>query len=149
MVDFNKLIPELSLWNNGKGINAKSWINGIGNFEHAIAYTTIFWPGFIEYDDCVFQTDHFDKHGYRDWLTHTSGNKEAVEKVMNHLHLRDLFPNTNEATNEQVSYLAEILKQMWECKLRHDFPDRKIVVLLTGDYDLQITFYQPREKLNK
>jgi hypothetical protein len=66
--------------------------------------------------------------------------------VVNHLHLYDLFPNTNEPTGEQVIYLAELLKQIWGCKLQHDFPARKFTVDIYGDSDLQITFWQPRQE---
>ena len=109
MTDFNKLIPELPSWNNGRGIKAYTWIGCIGNYEHAIGYSTFFWPDFIEFEDY-------------------------------------LFPNTNQPTGEQVIYLAELLKQIWECKLQRDFPARKFTVEIYDASDLQITFWQPRHK---
>lgn len=39
-----RLIPELAGWNDGKGISVESWISGIGRYDHAIGYCTIFWP---------------------------------------------------------------------------------------------------------
>ena len=146
MKDFNKLIPELPSWNNGKGIKAYEWIACIGNYEHAIGYSTLFWPDYVEFEDCVFQAESFNEITVRNCLKQTSGNKEATESVVNHLHLYDLFPNTNEPTGEQVIYLAELLKQIWGCKLQHDFPARKFTVDIYGDSDLQITFWQPRQE---
>jgi hypothetical protein len=146
MTDFDKLIPELSSWNNGKGINAYAWINSIGNYEHAIGYSTLFWPDFIEFEDCVFQAEPFNEITVRNCLKQTSGNKQATEKVINHLHLYYLFPNINEPTVEQVIYLAELLKQIWECKLQRDFPARRFTVDIFDDSDLQITFWQPRDR---
>ena len=53
MIDFNKLIPELKDWNNGKGIDIYSWIGCVGDFQKAIGYSVIFWPEFIEIDGGV------------------------------------------------------------------------------------------------
>jgi hypothetical protein len=51
--NFDKLIPELRHWNNGKGIHVLEWLSAIGNYEHAIAYAELFWPDFVEHDGCV------------------------------------------------------------------------------------------------
>jgi len=145
MVDFKKLIPELAEWNNGDEIDIENWIDCIGNFKHAIAYSTIFWPDFIEFEDCVFKAQHFNEANVLNWLKHTSGDKQATEKVVNHLHLDDLFPNAEDTTDEQEEYLANIIKEMWEMKLERDFPNRNFeVILINDEFELQITFYQPR-----
>ena len=41
------MLPELAEWNNGKGIDLKSWIGCSGNFRLAIGYSAIFWPRFV------------------------------------------------------------------------------------------------------
>ncbi len=130
MTDFNELVPELARWNDGNGISIDSWINGIGNFEHAIAYGHFFWPEFIEHDGCIFRKNVWNLQNYQAWLTKTRGDKTAIERVMNHLHLSDLYPNAAESTTAQKLYLAGLLKEIWECKLKRDFPDLEIQVEL-------------------
>ncbi len=80
MVDFNKLIPELARWNNGKGISVDLWINGIGSFEHAIAYGQLFWPEFIEFDGCIFRKHVWDLKRYEGFLKQTRGDKTALKE---------------------------------------------------------------------
>ena len=36
MIDFNELIPEMRDWNNGAGIDVKSWIGCEGSFRMAV-----------------------------------------------------------------------------------------------------------------
>ena len=55
MTDFNKLIPEMRDWNNGAGIDVRSWIGCSGSFELAIGYSTIFWPEFVEIERYVLR----------------------------------------------------------------------------------------------
>ncbi len=143
--DWAVLIPELSQWNDGQGISPRHWIAGIGTYEHAIGYAQIFWPEFIEHDGCVLFAD-FSEDSYRGFLRQTHGNRKAVEAVMNHRHIVDLFPNA-EKTREQVLYLGRLIREIWECKLRRDFPDRKIIVSFAEapDVDLldcEVTFFQ-------
>jgi len=148
--DFDDLIPELSQWNDGKGIDVLTWLTGVGSYEHAIAYGALLWPEFVEHRDCVFRANGFSKSNYRSWMSATSRDKSATEKVMNHVHLCDLFTNS-EATAAQRIHIAVMIKDVWECKLRRDFPNRPFVVEVydcePGDLDwsdCQITFYQPR-----
>ncbi len=147
--ELEKLIPELSLWNNGKGIDVVSWIQGNGSFEHAIAYGRMFWKDFVEHDDCVFR-DGFCVESYLEFLKQLDNDKEAVERVMNHCHIADLFPNSD-PTTEQVIYLGRLLKEIWQTKLKRDFPSRNIIVEFYEQdcdwiLDYQITFFQPRDK---
>lgn len=54
-MDDEKLIPELSDWKkyNGKDLSIEDWIVGEGNVKFAIGYSILFWPEFVEYDECI------------------------------------------------------------------------------------------------
>jgi hypothetical protein len=148
-MDFRVLIPELSDWNDGKGIDIDSWIMTVGNIKYAIGCIHLLWKDFIEYDSCIFRKDAFDVQIYRKCLAATKGDKTAVEKLMNHLHLRDLFQMPDD-TDQQIIYLAGKMKELWECKLAKDFSDLPAVVELydceENEYmDCQITVYLKRD----
>jgi hypothetical protein len=58
-------------------------------------------------------------------MEQTQGTKRAVEAVMNHRHILDLFPNvTREPSEEAIVHLGRVLKDTWSCKLRRDLPER-------------------------
>lgn len=150
--DFSKLIPELPLWNNGAGIDVESWLGCMGNFQLAIAFSTLFWPRFVEFEDCVL-FDEFSPDSFQGFMRQTRGNRAAVEHVMNHRHLLDLFSSpvgeaSEKPTPEQLDYLGNILQEVWQVKLSHDFPHRKVTVVFerAAPEDLLsyiVTFYQP------
>ena len=50
-----KLVPQIREWNGGEGINIKDWISCIGSYEHAIGYSTLFWPKFVLHDGCLLR----------------------------------------------------------------------------------------------
>jgi hypothetical protein len=149
MTDFSKLIPELPDWNNGAGIDVTSWIGCVGDYEKAIGYSTIFWPEFVEIDGYVLRAcAGGNRDSLRRWKDGCGGSREEVEALGNHLHLRDIqYWGCPGATPERLSYLGGVLKEIYECKLKRDFPDKSFVVEFTegdeGDLDgFMLTFYQ-------
>ena len=147
--DFTKMLPELQAWNNGKGIDAESWIRCIGRFDHAVGYGQLFWPEFTIHDDCIMFAD-FTVESYDSWMKHTSGRRAPVEAVMNHRHILDLFSaDASDVSRELVLYLGRLLRDMWSCKLKRDFPDRDILVSFPDEHyddliDYQITIYHQK-----
>jgi hypothetical protein len=149
--DFNALIPDLPRWNNGKGIDVDSWLACVGNFEHAVAYARLFWPEFTVHEDCVLFAG-FNENSFRGFMEQARGNKKAVEAVMNHRHILDLFTAAApEPSRELVVHLGRVLKDIWSCKLRRDLPSRNVIVSFPeeGNEDLldyEITFFQEHER---
>ncbi|HEY2159468.1 MAG TPA: hypothetical protein VGH33_27830 [Isosphaeraceae bacterium] len=131
--------PDVSVW---------SWRYQTGDCGQAIAYGELFWPDFLVHEDCVFCAEGFTESTYQGFMTQTAGNRRAVEAVMNHIHIHDLFMSAwSDATDEQLLYLGRLLREIWSVKLRHDFPDRRFVVLFDEDptengEGYEITFYQ-------
>lgn len=144
---FSDLIPELSQWNEGRGIDVDGWICGVGSFEHLIGYIELLWPTFVEHDDCVF-LQGFSEEAYRGFMGQTGGNRRAVEAVMNHVHITDLFGNPALVpTRPQILHIGRKLKDIWACKLRRDFPGRSFAVSFPEEpeddlLDYQVTFFQ-------
>jgi hypothetical protein len=141
------LVPETQDWNGGNGIDLLSWVRCVGSIEHAIAYGELFWPDFAEHDGCVFFAG-FSEESYVGFMQQTGGNRKAVEAVMNHRHILDLFCRPElQPTLEQVVYFGRLLKEMWAAKLQRDFPDKRFVVSFPEDpsedlLDYEVTFFQ-------
>ena len=149
----DKLIPELWKWNNGSGIDMLSWVRCVGRFDHAIGYAAYFWPDFTVHDGCVLLhalNEPGDIDRYNDWMSQCNG-RTRVEAVMNHQHIVDMFGDDEfEPTPDAVVHLGRVLQEMWTCKLRRDFPDRRVTVALSGAgsedlLDYEITVFQERK----
>jgi hypothetical protein len=139
------LVPETRDWNGGSGISVADWIGCVGSVEHAIGYGELFWPEFAELDGCVFFAG-VTEDGYQGFMQQTGGDKRAVEAVLNHRHVLDLFPGAA-SSREQVVYLGRLLQEMWAAKLARDFPTRRFVVSFPEDgcaglLDYEVSFYQ-------
>ena len=139
------LVPETRDWNDGSGVSIAVWIGCIGSIDHAIGYGELFWPEFVELDGRVFFAG-VTEDGYGGFMQQTGEDKRAVEAVLNHRHVLDLFSGA-EPTREQLVYLGRLLREMWAAKLASDFPARQFVVSFPEDecdclLDYEVSFYQ-------
>jgi hypothetical protein len=143
--DFKKLVPEITKWNNGQGVNISSWIEMMGDYAHAVGYSVIFWPSFIEKDGCVFRANVTN---IEQWSKAYNGDRQAIESTANHFHLCDLHCNDTEGnTPERLQYLASVLKEIYTCKLKLDFPQKSFRVDVYNEAEGPVvTFYQETEK---
>ena len=141
------MLPELSEWNNGAGIDLRSWIQASGNFRLAIGYSTVFWPRFKLCGDYIVR-EEVTAEGVQAWEEGRGGDKRGIEATMNHLHIADLHYGSEDITRERILFLADVLKEAYSAKLAWQFPDRPCVVELFEPEDkndlvgYQITFWQ-------
>ena len=125
-VEMASLVAESNDWAGG---DVRWWISTVGNFSAMIGYAELFWPDFNEFDGCVLRGE-VNEANFRAWMERLNGDRRAVEKVMNRVDLNYLFDGNYSiaATDFQLSYLGCLLREMWEAKLRREFPDRWFAV---------------------
>ena len=146
------MIPELSAWNGGDGIDLESWIGCIGNFKLAVGYSAIFWPRFVLFEDYVLQ-ENFNVDSLRGFEKSTERDKKSVEWVINHLHIADIqYHGCEDISEDKIVFLGRIIKEIWEAKLKWQFPERPCEVEFSEPEDrsdldqFQISFWQKKHE---
>ena len=142
-----RLVPEAREFDWVDDLTPVGWLWFAGTPGQAVAYAELFWPAFVEYDGCVLLAEP-DPANFRDWMASTNGDRRAVEAVLNHRHVTDLFGERGAGmSREQVVHLGRRLRDMWAAKLARDFPARRFVVSFPEDgceslQDYEVSFYQ-------
>lgn len=146
------MIDELAAWNDGNGIDLEAWVGCEGNFRLAVGYSTVFWPRFKEAGDLIVM----DR-----CKTDENGNVEEfedltplqLEALLNHLHVRDIqHYDCEDISADKLILLGTVLKEIYEAKLKWQFPDKPCVVHfhIPDDRDeftdYQITFWQKKHE---
>ena len=145
--DFDKLIPELKDWNNGKGIDPESWVGCSGNYRLAVGYSLVFWPEFVRFEQYVLR-EGFSEEALRGFEKQHNNDHRSIEAVMNHIHLNSIqHLGCEDASEERLIYLGRVLKQIYEAKLKSQFPEQSFTVLFEDSADralsdYKITFFQ-------
>lgn len=116
-----------------------------------IALTSVLFPSFRVYQDCVlwaepFDIGHWEPESFEKWKIHFDGDMEAVERMANHIHLSEHLSVTKHLSDHNFRYFAQKLRLCWKCELERQFPDRKFRVSVEDDPDgdITITFWQLR-----
>lgn len=138
---------ELAAWNNGNGIDLESWVGCEGNFSLAVGYASVFWPAFTLFEGYILP-DGFSEDALRGFERNGSSRK-SVEWVMNHLHIADIQNGgCTDISKDKLLVLGTVLKEIYEAKLRWQFPDRPCTVefFIPDDPDdlmeYQVSFWQ-------
>jgi len=122
------MAAELAAWNQGRGIDLESWVGCAGNFRLAVGYLTVFWPRFVEFEGYILR-DGFSLESLRGFESTCAGNRRAVETVMNHLHIADIqYFGCEDLSRDKAVLLGEALREIYEAKLRWQFPAQPCTV---------------------
>ena len=139
---------ELAPWNNGAGIDLESWVGAEGRFSLAVGYSSIFWPEFMEFEGYVLRKG-FSESSLRGFEKQEGSTRKDVEWLMNHLHIADIqHVGCADISEDKLIYLGHVLREIYEVKLKFQFPDRPCIVEFhmppkTDDlFEYQITFWQ-------
>lgn len=111
-----------------------------GNTDLAFAYLDVFWPHIICIDGCYLRGKNNKSYEYLFRPDMSISEKQSVEKLINHLHIYDLFPYDHpDITLLSYEYLAKFMLEMWKAKLHTQFPD----VSFCFDYATEPDAYGP------
>jgi hypothetical protein len=90
----------------------------------------LFWPTFDEHDGYVLLADQYTPANLASWVERHPDRPEAIEDVINHVHLEDLAADNTAA--EAITRTAKQLREAWALELRRQFPERPYEVSLNG-----------------
>lgn len=135
--DFNN--AELNFWD---------FIKYKSNVDLGFAFCKLFFPEFVQVDECVFLAEMYNSQAYQDWREKFGGDRMQLESIINHVHIYDLFEADEESDDldEKVwDGIAKYLVKSWMFALNEMFPDREFFIRHSNDpdeYGPTITFYQ-------
>lgn len=130
----------------GEEVDALDYINYNMNPEHVyLMGKYIFFPEIVEFRGGYFLADRISEETYKTWLKTLNGNIPEVEKVLNHVHVYDLFGYSEEIDEDVFLEIGQQMALSWKMHLKHRFPSRSFVVHFndgSDDYGPTVTFYQ-------
>lgn len=106
-------------------------------------FLELFWPNFVEKHGFVFLKENYSEEKFAGLI------KEEFnpEYWINLLTVDDFFSDIEQG-EEKASSLAKALVDIWETKLKKEFPEKKFVVMYLHDEDTGdqgLTFFSQRK----
>lgn len=136
--DTPRHLPRFEEWRDGFEEPPGLWDYAVhrGGLTMALAFASLFWPDLVEVDGSVFIAEQYDATVYADWRTRLGDQPDAIERVMNHVHLSDLFhPASEDVPPEELDRLAGMMAETWRVALARQFPERDGHVVLESEED--------------
>jgi hypothetical protein len=139
-----KDLPSISRWAAQHGGEVGIWAYlGQQGASLAVAYSYLFWPTFVEVEGCTLLSERYDQANFRQWWERLSGHVPEVEKVINHVHLWDLFPEEEGLPEGALEELACVMGKCWQQALTEAYPAREFEVRVSTseeDYGPTVCF---------
>jgi hypothetical protein len=110
-----------------------------GNRWAARDLAELFWPRFIEVDGYVLRASQYDPDNLTAWRERHPTNRSAVEDVINHVHLEDLYGGNQKGA--KLTAAGQNLAGAWRHALAAQFPGRPIRVELDDSVDMTLTAF--------
>jgi hypothetical protein len=128
--EIDALIPDLRLWNDGRGISPLDWLFTEPRMDLPVAYSGLFWPRFVAVGPYILR-EGFNPKTLSSW-EEAEKPRHAIEAAMNVIDTYDLLVPVggewSELAERQAIYLGRILADIHRVKLARDFPDKPINV---------------------
>lgn len=135
-----------SEWVNKNNVDELSYLSSKCNPEDVLLSCKLFFPSFFVVGDGVFLESKYDSDIVNRWFDQFDGSLRLTEKMVNHIHLYDVFDGCSEKVDERVfEQLADAVAISWRMVLGHKFPKKKFNVEVSNsdqDYGPVVTFYQ-------
>jgi hypothetical protein len=141
-------VPALRSWLEDVGASASdvwSYLQHGGTFANAVALLTLCSPAFVEARGCVLLAEHYGERTFENWWTTLRGDRRAVEQVVNHVHLWDVLPSTDDVPEAVVEQFAHRLAELWRGLLAQRYPARTFTVEVDtspDEYGPTLTLFQ-------
>lgn len=141
-----KAVPELRRWSQDEaGPSLWHYVAEGGTFGHAVAVLALCSPELVEERGCVLLAEHLDQENFDTWWSSLRGRVADVERIVNHVHLWDVFSDLDDVPDQAVELFAARLATVWRAVLAHRFPDRAFVVEVDtapDEYGPTVTFFR-------
>jgi hypothetical protein len=144
MLDLLEFTPAFQQWNATSGTaDQESWGNYqayIMRVDLALCMIDVLWPDFIVRENLILREANIPQ----DWEKFVSEARSAnwtssdIEYVVNHIHVSDLFlndPDRDRVDLKVYQYIANVIAEMWKCRLHILYPDRQFSVTV-NDYEI-------------
>lgn len=145
--DLDKYEQWKNKWSDQSSLDSGVYISETIRPEDFLISSRLFFPDFVEVNDCVFLSGRYIESNYNDWMEKLQ-NKSSVESMLNHVNMYDIFSGSDQDISDSIfNQIATVLKFSWEVSLARCFLDRTFVVETSFsdmEYGPTLTFYQDR-----
>jgi hypothetical protein len=121
-------------WQDSSAISHLDYISFNIHPEDVEILRSLFFPKLIEVDDYLFLELKYQPENIADWENAVGGDRISVEKLVNHMHIYDIFAHCKDEVHETIfTSVGYLLQFVWIKHFKETFPDREIAVELIND----------------
>ncbi|MBL1181578.1 MAG: hypothetical protein HND27_10775 [Bacteroidetes bacterium] len=133
-LSIKKLNDWKSKWQNVSNVNIFDYISANIHPEDVLILSSLFFPKVIEVNGAIFLEKNYKPETYSLWVEKYGDDILTLEKMINHVHLYDIFAHCTDDIDDSVfENVGKTLQYSWEIYFKYMFPNKEIVVKYTNN----------------
>lgn len=108
----------------------------------AVLLLNLLAPPLIKIEGCILFKDRYSPANFKQWSEQLDGSPQAIESVINHVNLWDVFDPTDTAEESALEDIAKTLVAIWPDHAHRAFPGMTFKSELTDSYGPGATLFQ-------
>ncbi|PAU59238.1 hypothetical protein [Pseudomonas sp. PICF141] len=135
-----------SQWADKNSVDVFAYMSDVCSPEDSLLFCRLLFPDFVVVGEAVILESKYNVDVFASWMQSFEGDIGAVERMLNHTHLYDVFAGCTDKVDDVVfEQLCEIVALSWRLVLKDKFPNRLFSVEVSNsdqDYGPVVTFFQ-------
>jgi hypothetical protein len=129
-------LTDMDYWSDHMNASLVDYVHARLNPEMLLGFMQLLWPEVIEVHGRIFWAHGYSDQSLERWKkteTFRQGGMPAVQAVMNHVHVEDLFYTVSGGMSpDNLCFVASVLGAAWKGRLETEFPDRHFSMGISG-----------------
>jgi len=129
-------LTDMEYWGGHMDASLVDYVHARLNPEMLLGFMELLWREVIEVDGRVYWAEDFSAENLAEWKqteTFRQGGMSAVQAVINHVHVEDLFHTVRgQVSVDNLCFVACVLGAAWRGRLEAAFPGRPFSVEISG-----------------
>jgi hypothetical protein len=121
-------------WQDASKINVFDYISSKIHPDDVLILSSLFFPKIIEVNDSIFLEINYNLETYSLWKKELGEDRISLEKMINHVHLYDIFAQcTDDVDNSVFVNIGKTLQYSWINHFKQILPKKEIIVDYIND----------------
>lgn len=129
-------LTDMDYWSDHMNASLEDYLHARLNPEMLLGFMQLLWREVVEVGGRIYWADGFSEENLEEWKrteTFRMGGMPAVQAVVNHVHVADLFHTfARDMSLDNLCFVARVLGAAWKGRLETAFPDRQFLVEVSG-----------------
>jgi len=142
----NRFITWKNQYPESQDMSVYDYISHNFHPDDVLIISLLFFPKLIEVNGAIFLEHRYTPETYSKWVGEFGNDRQSIEKMINHIHIYDIFGYCTDNVDDSVfEMVGRLLHLSWMSHFKYEYSHFNLVVeysYVESDYGPTLYVYQ-------